>query len=275
MSTLLNVHNLSWHAAGKPILQNISFNVSKGEVLGIIGPNGSGKTSLLKCITQQLKSHLRSGVSGSIHLKNKKITQYKAKELAQHFAMVMQNNEASFALSVLEIMKMGLLPYKKLFSFDTDHDFHQIELALNKVGLRHKLHSAYHELSGGEQQRVLIARALVQSSDILILDEPTNHLDVYYQHQILQLVSQLPITVIMTVHDLNLASQYCQRLLLLNQGKLVADNTPENMLSQSVIPEVFGLPCQQDIDPVTQATRVSFYLPKVNESNTLRNHSND
>lgn len=274
MSTLLSVQDLSWHTAGKTILQNISFNVCKGEVLGIIGPNGSGKTSLLKCITQQLKANLRSGVSGNIYLKNKSIASYKAKELAQHFAMVMQKNDATFALSVLEIMKMGLLPYKKPFSFDTDHDFHQIELAINKVGLIDKLNSAYNELSGGEQQRVLIARALVQSSDILILDEPTNHLDVYYQHQILQLVSQLPITVIMTVHDLNLASQYCQRLLLLNQGKLVADDTPKDMLKQSVIPEVFGLPCQQDIDPITQATRVSFYLP-AKDSNLIVGANND
>jgi len=260
MSTLITISQLRWQVQNKTILQNINFNVQKGEVIGIIGPNGAGKTSLLRCLTNQANILNSSQITGSILLKNRAITQFSAKEIAQHFAVVMQKNDSIFALSVQDVMKMGLLPHKTLFSLDSDHDKAQITLALKKVGLDHALHNHFNQLSGGEQQRVLIARALVQASQILILDEPTNHLDVYYQHQVLQLVNKLNITVIMTVHDLNLASLYCQRLLLLNQGQLICDGSPEEVLTPKQLSQVFGLPCQQSIDAITGAIQVSFYL---------------
>ena len=265
MSTFINVSQLSWQIQNKAILQNISFNVCKGEVIGIIGPNGAGKTSLLRCLTNQASILTSANIKGSVQLKNRSLIQFSAKEIAQHFAVVMQKNDSIFALSVQDVMKMGLLPHKTLFSLDSDHDKAQISLALKKVGLVHELNSQFNQLSGGEQQRVLIARALVQSSQILILDEPTNHLDVYYQHQVLQLVNKLNITVIMTVHDLNLASLYCQRLLLLDKGKLVCDGIPEAVLTPKKLSHVFGLPCQQSIDVMTGAAQVSFYLPETNE----------
>lgn len=261
MPTLLNVHQLSWNINKKSILNNISFSVTQGEVIGIIGPNGAGKTSLLRCLTNQSNILTKQDISGLVYLKNKVITQYSNKELAQHFALVMQMNETIFALSVFDVMKMGLLPHKSLFSMNSDHDRAQINLALNKVGLAHALHQNFNQLSGGEQQRVLIARALVQSTEVLILDEPTNHLDVYYQHQILHLVNQLNITVIMTVHDLNLASRYCSRLLLLERGKLICDGKVDEVLTPKRLSEVFRLPCQQHIDQNTGATQVYFHLP--------------
>ena len=260
MSALLKISQLSWQVQTKAILKDINFTVNKGEVLGIIGPNGAGKTSLLRCLTNQANMLNQTNVSGSVQLKNTHLTQYSAKELAQHFALVMQKNDSIFALSVLDVMKMGLLPHKSLFSIDSDHDRAQIALALEKVGLIHLVNTAFNLLSGGEQQRVLIARALVQASQILVLDEPTNHLDVYYQHQVLQLVNKLNITVIMTVHDLNLASLYCQRLLLLNKGELIFDGTPKAVLNSETLSQVFGLPCQQSTDEITGATQVSFYL---------------
>ncbi|TWX69799.1 ABC transporter ATP-binding protein [Colwellia demingiae] len=260
MSTLLNISGLSWKVLNKTILQDINFTVNKGEVIGIIGPNGAGKTSLLRCIINQANILTSANISGSVHLKNRLITQFSAKEIAQHFALVMQKNDSIFALSVQDVMKMGLLPHKSLFSLDSDYDKSQIELALSKVGLSHALESLFNQLSGGEQQRVLIARALVQASQILILDEPTNHLDVYYQHQVLQLVNKLNITVIMTVHDLNLASLYCQRLLLLDKGQLICDGPPKEVLAPEQLSKIFGLPCQQNFDAITGATQVSFYL---------------
>ena len=243
MPSQLQIHQLQWQINNKAIINNISFNVSKGEVIGIIGPNGAGKTSLLRCIARQQNSNKSSVLSGSIYLNNKVITVYSAKELAQHFANVTQKTADIFALTVIDIVKMGLLPFKGLFAVDNDHDKQQIKQALNKVGLSNTEAIRYSQLSGGEQQRVLIARALVQKAQILILDEPTNHLDVYYQHQVLNLVNQLKITVIMTVHDLNLASLYCQRLLLLDQGKLIADGTPKQVLTQAQLSHVFKLPC--------------------------------
>ncbi len=262
MSTLINVSQLSWKINNKYILNNINFDVCKGETIGIIGPNGAGKTSLLRCLTNQTNLLNDKNLSGSVYLKKRNLTSYTSKQIAKHFAVVMQKNETIFALSVNDVMKMGLLPHKLPFAFDTDHDKAQIVLALDKVGLKHAVNHKFNELSGGEQQRVLIARSIVQSSQVLILDEPTNHLDVYYQHQVLQLVKQLNLTVIMTVHDLNLASLYCQRLLLLNHGQLLADGSPTEVLTSLQLQDVFGLPCKQNIDPVNGATQVSFYLPE-------------
>jgi iron complex transport system ATP-binding protein len=261
MSIQLQVSQLSWLVKNKSILQNISFDVNQGEVIGIIGPNGAGKTSLLRCITNQIKNTANSTLSGTIHLKNKALQYYPPKQLAQHFALVSQKAEPIFSLTVIDIVKMGLLPHQGFFSLDSDHDKAQIQLALNKVGLSGEGEKNFNLLSGGEQQRVLIARALVQKAQILILDEPTNHLDVYYQHQILQLVKQLNITVIMTVHDLNLASQYCQRLLLLNQGQLICDGSPSEVLSVQQLQQVFKLPCLLEHDPLTNKPRVYFSLP--------------
>ena len=255
MSALLCIKQLLWKVNGKTILNNIDLSVNKGEVVGIIGPNGAGKTSLLRCILNQQKEF-----SGTINFKGKDINYYSAKQLAQHFAVVAQKATPIFALSVFDVVSMGLLPHKTLFSFNNSQDLHQITLALEKVGLTNELHSQYNHLSGGEQQRVLIARALVQKAEILILDEPTNHLDVYYQHQILKLVKDLNITVIMTVHDLNLAAQYCQRLVLLNKGKIIADDITERVLNPEILTEVFRLPCQREQDPITNVARVYFHL---------------
>ncbi|MEI6895683.1 MAG: ABC transporter ATP-binding protein [Colwellia sp.] len=273
MSTLLNISALSWRINQHTILHNINFTVNKGEVIGIIGPNGAGKTSLLRCLTNQGNILASANISGSVQLKNRPLKHYSAKEIAQHFALVMQKNDSIFALSVEDVMKMGLLPHKSLFSLDSDHDKAQIDLALNKVGLSHVLHNHFNQLSGGEQQRVLIARALVQASQILILDEPTNHLDVYYQHQVLQLVSKLNITVIMTVHDFNLASLYCQRLILLNKGELICDGSPKEVLAPEQLSNIFGLPCQQSIDAITGATKVSFYLPENNIQGNIQHNT--
>lgn len=282
MSTLLSVSNLSWQISDKFILKNINFTVKKGEVIGIIGPNGAGKTSLLRCITGQINTrqiktnqanteHARSRsqaiVSDSIKLNNKSLSHYSSKALAQQFALVVQNSTPIFALTVLEVVKMGLLPHKTLFALDTDADRHQLILALEKVGLKDKAHAIFSQLSGGEQQRVFIARALVQNAKILILDEPTNHLDVFYQHQILRLVKQLDITVIMTVHDLNLAGQYCQRLLLLNNGELIADDTPNIVLSPELLSTAFRLTCLRDENPITHTPRISFYFDEQAQEN--------
>ncbi len=254
MKELLTIKHLSWQINNKNILQNISFAVEQGEIIGIIGPNGAGKTSLLRCLLNH-----QQDFTGDISFKNKNIKHYSARELAQHFSLVAQKAAPLFDLSVFDVVKMGLLPHKKLFALDTDHDLHQIELALEKVGLLALINTPFNLLSGGEQQRVFIARALVQKADVLILDEPTNHLDVYYQHQILSLVTSLNMTVIMTVHDLNLAAQYCQRLLLLDQGELISDGTPEKVLNTNLLSKVFKLHCIRDKDPITQKLRVAFY----------------
>ena len=273
MSSLLTISQLSWQVNDKVILRDISLTIRKGEVIGIIGPNGAGKTSLLRCLTNQSNMLKKPGITGEVFLKNKNILRYSTKALAQQFAIVMQKSESIFSLSVKNILSMGLLPHKSLFSLENDHDRTQIKLALDKVGMSHALHNNFEDLSGGEQQRVLIARALVQSTEIIVLDEPTNHLDVFYQHQILHLVNQLNITVVMTVHDLNLASSYCNRLLLINEGALVCDGSPAEVLAEQQLTDVFGLPCQQNINNITGATQVSFYLEEQHKKQNQDNNT--
>lgn len=269
MSNLLTLDAVSWTIEKQAILSNISFNVAQGDILGIIGPNGAGKTSLLKCLLNQTKNW-----QGNIKLKNKSISHYKPHELAQTFALVVQKSPPIFELKVYDVVRMGLLPYKALFARDTDIDKKEIMLALEKVGLATSENKFFNTLSGGEQQRVLIAKALVQKAKILVLDEPTNHLDIFYQHQILQLVKALNITVIMTIHDLNLAAQYCTRLVLLNKGRLVSDNTVNEALNPATLSQVFGLPCfrdnvQQHTDStVAEVPRVHFY-PNSNTDSSL------
>ena len=143
---------------------------------------------------------------------------------------------------------MGLLPHKTLLSRETATDSQRVEDAIQAVGLEGKQHQEYSSLSGGEQQRGLIARALVQGSPLLILDEPVNHLDVYYQHQVLQLLHdlarQLGVTVVMSLHDMNLASQYCDKIALLNSGDLIAYGEPEPVLNADLLTRVFSIPCE-------------------------------
>ncbi|MFT5813540.1 MAG: iron complex transport system ATP-binding protein [Psychroserpens sp.] len=254
MSKLLSVESVSWSVEKQDILNNISFDVISGDIIGIIGPNGAGKTSLLKCLLNQYKNW-----QGSIKLKNKALTHYKPHELAQTFALVVQNAPPIFDLKVYDVVRMGLLPYKALFASDSNDDKKNIMLALEKVGLASSQAKFFNTLSGGEQQRVLIAKALVQKAKILVLDEPTNHLDIFYQHQILQLVKALNITVIMTIHDLNLAAHYCNRLLLLDKGNLVSDNSVDQVLKPELLTKVFGLPCHRDNELHSGVPRVYFY----------------
>ena len=254
MSKLLNIEAVTWSVEKHVILNDISFDVFRGDIIGIIGPNGAGKTSLLKCLLNQYKNW-----QGCINLKNKSIRHYKPHELAQTFALVVQKSPPIFDLKVYDVVRMGLLPYKTLFARDTDADKKEIMLALDKVGLATNENKFFNTLSGGEQQRVLIAKALVQKAKILVLDEPTNHLDIFYQHQILQLVKALNITVIMTIHDLNLAAQYCNRLLLLDKGTLVTNSNVDKVLSPKVLSKVFGLPCYRDDAQHCGVPRVYFY----------------
>lgn len=253
MSAYLSVKQLNWQIDNKHILRDISFSVNAGEVIGIIGPNGAGKTSLLHCLTRKITSF-----SGTVTVNNNNITALSIKSIAQQFAVVAQHHSALFDLTVFDVVHMGLTPHKSIFDRDTSQDLQAIEKALSKVGLSHLQMQPFNTLSGGEQQRVLIARALVQKADILILDEPTNHLDVYYQHQILSLISQLNLTVIMTVHDLNLAAQYCQRLLLLHHGSIKADGTINEVFNEKLLSQVFNLACKVSPETSNHFAHVNF-----------------
>jgi len=264
MHPLLEIKDLSWSIETKNILKKLNWSLYQGEILGIIGPNGAGKTSLLRCIIQHITNY-----QGTINFAGKNISTLSRQYIAQHIAVVNQVNEPVFKLCVIDVIRMGLLPYKALFSAETSADTLAINQALEKTDLTSLKNEEFTHLSGGEQQRTLIARALVQKTDVLILDEPTNHLDVYYQHQILQLVKSLNLTVIMTIHDLNLAHDYCSRLLLLDKGKLIADGAVNEVLEPSQLRGVFGLPCQPFISSDGKFTKIHF------QASCLTNPQND
>lgn len=249
----LQVQNITWRIDNKCIVDQVSFSVGKGETFGIVGPNGAGKTSLLKCLYQE---HQVS--SGDIYFSSLSLSLLDRKEVAQKIAVVSQQHEAVFNLTVLDIVNMGLIPHKNYFDTTTEDDRQLIDQALADVDLQTKKYQIFNTLSGGEQQRCLIARAIVQRPEILIMDEPTNHLDIFYQHQILSLVKKLNLTLIMTIHDLNLAAQYCDRLLLLSHGKMLSCDTPENVLEATRLKQVFHLDCLVDRNPLTNKVRVTY-----------------
>lgn len=226
---LLVLDRLSWKIKNKTILSDISLTINRGQFVGIIGTNGAGKSSLLRAIYRYVKP-----TSGKILLNNHDIWQYNATQVAQQIAVVQQSNER-LAYSVFNIVKMGLTPHKKFFEPDNPGDLNRVSAAIAEVGLAHLANQNFERLSGGEQQRTLIAKAIVQDTSLLIMDEPTNHLDVHYQIDILNRIKRLDKTVIVSLHDLNIASAFCDYLILLGQGKIIARGTPTQVLTEQII----------------------------------------
>lgn len=253
MAVVLEANKLTWQVDNKLIVDQISFSLNKRETLGIVGPNGAGKTSLLKCLYREY-----SLTKGEVSITGKKLCDIDRKYIAQKVAVVAQHHDSIFDLTVFDVVHMGLLPHKGLFERDNSEDLQLIDSALKKVDLFDKSTQVFKTLSGGEQQRCLIARAIVQRPAILIMDEPTNHLDVFYQHQILSLVKKLKLSLVLTIHDLNLAAQYCDKLLLMAEGKVIAIDTPENVLTNECLQQVFKLNCIVDENPFTKSPRITF-----------------
>ena len=235
--SILNIQNLS---CGYPKFQllDISFEVRKGSFAGIIGPNGSGKTTLFRAITGTLDIK-----SGQILLNDKNLHSLSPRQRAQNIAIVSQFIEAG-DISVEDYVLLGRIPYHSRFSFfETEEDFriaHKYMEMTDTMRFKDRLMS---ELSGGEQQLAGIARALTQQPDLLLLDEPTSHLDITHQVHILNVLQELNqemgLSVLMVIHDLNLASEYCDQLVLVNEGKIHTQGTPEEVLTFQNIEDVY------------------------------------
>lgn len=256
---MLNLSAVSLQLSDNTVLQDISFALHDGEFIGVIGPNGAGKTSLLRLIQRALPPS-----AGQIHLQHKPLESYTATELARTVAVVNQTALPLFALTAEQVASMGLLPHKSWFEQNSSHDSAIVARALGKVGLAAKALQRVDTLSGGELQRLFIARALVQQPRLLLLDEPTNHLDVKYQHQVLQLVRELGGATLACLHDLNLAALYCDKLLLLHQGVQVIFGTPQQVLQHDILQRVFDLPCQ--INQQFGRLQVSFMPPALTDA---------
>lgn len=252
----IEVKNLSWRVEKCDILSQLSFGVREGEMLGIIGPNGAGKSSLLRCLYRYIQPS-----SGVISVFGEDITRFSANQFAKQVAVVLQDTPPHFDLTTEQLVTIGLTPHKGMFDKINIEDKTVISEALEQVGLSsHKAQQQFEHLSGGEKQRALIARALVQRPKLLILDEPTNHLDIRYQIQIMELLRSVGITIITTIHDLNIASAMCDRLLLLEQGRGIAHGSPSAVLTETLISKVFGVSCSVAPHPQHAGPQISYYF---------------
>jgi len=231
-------------------ISDIDFRVRKGSLTGIIGPNGSGKTTLFKGITCELKAK-----EGNVLLKGKSIAQMSYRERARNFAIVSQNIEGS-DIRVDDYVMMGRIPYHGKFQFfETKNDIEIVEKYMTLIDISHLRNKLMSELSGGEQQLVSIARALTQEPELLLLDEPTSHLDISHQVQLMNLIqrlnAQLGLTALMILHDLNLAGEYCDYLVLLKEGKIFNQGVPEDVLTYQNIEDVYGTVVITKTNPVS------------------------
>ncbi|WP_372353079.1 ABC transporter ATP-binding protein [Pararhizobium sp. BT-229] len=218
------------------IVDGISIDVSRGKTLGLLGPNGSGKSSLLRLICR-----LRNVKSGVISLGNTDIAAMPRLDIARRVAFVEQQATTEAQVTVLDVVRLGRTPHRGPLSPWTAADDAAVNAALHHVGMPERAGQLWHTLSGGERQRVHIARALAQTPSELLLDEPTNHLDIQHQLEILALVSRLPVTCIVALHDLNLAAMFCDTLAILQRGKVVAAGAPEDVLTGELMSRVFGV----------------------------------
>ena len=221
------------------IVDGITLEAAPGGVLGVLGPNGSGKSSLLR-----LLCGLRRVRSGVVLLDGSDIAKSSRAAVARRVALVEQHAATEAPVTVLDVVRLGRTPHRGPLSPWTQRDDHAVDAALRQVGLTERGAQAWHTLSGGERQRTQIARALAQCPTELLLDEPTNHLDIRHQLELLALLGRLPATCIVALHDLNLAAMFCDRLALLDAGRVVAAGTPEEVLTEERIAAVYGVQAQ-------------------------------
>ena len=218
----------------REILKGVDIHSENGEFVGLIGPNGSGKSTLLKCIYRILKPN-----AGQVFLDEEELRAMSIKESARKMGVVAQHNYYNFEFTVREVVMMGRAPHKKALERDHAKDYEIVEEALKTVGMEGFAQRSFSTLSGGEQQRVILARALAQQTPCLILDEPTNHLDITHQLQLMRIVKNLSATVISAIHDLNIAAMFCDRIYALKEGRIIVQGTPREVLTEDFIRQVY------------------------------------
>lgn len=231
---LLEVDNLKFGYGKKLVLDGVSFNIKKGEFLSIIGPNGSGKSTLLKTLNNLYPSNL-----GEISLEGRNINKFTKKDLAKKMALVLQDNTIDYEFTVEDIVLMGRHPHKGRFKRETEEDYKIVLESLkmtNTLGLKDRIIT---EISGGERQRVMIAKALAQRPSIILLDEPTSHLDINHQMEILKLLKEMNknkgTTIILVIHDINLGVRYSDRVIMLNKGKILEIGDSKKVITKDNI----------------------------------------
>ncbi|MFJ3957055.1 ABC transporter ATP-binding protein [Arthrobacter sp. NPDC090010] len=232
--------------AGRTIVQDISLDVESGQVLGILGPNGCGKSTLLRSL---YRVHRPS--RGVIRIDGSDVHRLKPREAARRIAVMAQEGGQDFPLTAREVVLLGRVPHQRGFGADSEQELDLSEQALHDVGASSLAHRTFAGLSGGEKQRVLLARALVQEAPVLVLDEPTNHLDVAFQLELMRLVTGRGLTVLAALHDMNLAADHCDRIAVLNHGRLSAVGPPGDVLGEDLIRETFSVESRTLTHPLT------------------------
>ena len=265
---LLNVDGVECRYGSVKILENVSFTVKEGDFVGIIGPNGSGKTTLLKSISRTLKPHI-----GTILLDKTDIYSIKSMDLAKQMAVVPQESNIGFSFTAIDIVLMGRNPHMKRFKMESEKDMAIVRKAMNRTNTWYLADRPMNELSGGEKQRVVIARALAQEPKVLLLDEPLTHLDMINQLEIMDLVRELctkeHLIVLVVIHDLNLAARYCSSVLLLKGARVFAAGPLEEVLTSENIKSVFHVDTIVKKSLVTNSLYIISLSPQ--KSSTPRN----
>ncbi len=247
VSDPLEVRGLGYTYDGADVLDDVSFEVRRGEVLGVLGPNGCGKTTLLK----NLNRNLNPG-SGCVLLEGTDLEAITKREIARRVASVPQTNEIRFAFTVREMVEMGRMPFLETFRGASSEDERLVEEAMRLTGISDMADRLINTMSGGERQRVIIARALAQSPEVLLMDEPTLHLDINMQFEVLDLVTGLSrergLTVVIVSHDLPMVARYCDRIVMIHDHRVFAEGRPEEVLTPDNMRTVFAVDARYETD---------------------------
>ena len=240
----------------KVILHPISFELMPGRILGIVGPNGSGKSTLLRMLYRYLRP-----TSGIVRVDGIDISKMPARQLACKVAAVLQEHPSDFSFTVAEIVALGRTPHRRWFgSANGERDNEIIYSALTLLNLHELADRELSTLSGGERQRVMVARALAQEPTILILDEPTNHLDIRQQLETIKLLEDLQITIVTSLHDLNMASSCCDDVLIIKDGRSLGFGPPSSILSESIITKAFQVRTRHEVLSPSNLKHITFHL---------------
>lgn len=254
----LEVIGASWapSKSTRPVLHPTSFRVAAGRVLGVVGPNGAGKSTLLRLLYRFQKPH-----SGQVRVDGQDIWAMSARSAAKRIAAVLQEQASAFGLTVREIVHLGRTPHRRGLAGAMGDDERIVDQILHSLSLQSFADREFNTLSGGERQRVMVARALAQEPQVLILDEPTNHLDVRHQLEVVSLIRGLGLTIVVSLHDLNMANGLCDDVLVLKNGYSQGFGPPRTLLTDRLVSDTFQVEARREQLAPSGTPYFSFSLP--------------
>lgn len=256
---IYQTHNLSAGYRLLTVLHDINISIVEGDFIGIIGPNGAGKSTLLKILSNNI-----SPTVGHVRFRGRDLNSYRAKSLAKQISVVHQSLENILPFTVYDFLRMGRFPHQGIWEIETSEDQEIIRHAMEMTKITHLRERKLSELSGGERQLVRIAQSLAQSSDVILLDEPISHLDISHSIQIMDILYKLNrngATIITVLHDINIASDYCSRIIGIKSGRIFIDGTPSEVLTYENLEGLYDTVCVVYENPLTKKPQV-FPVPE-------------